>query len=210
VNEPVKTKPSFLFPLLILTLLLSACGAPAAPTISVEDVQNTAIAQAWAMVTQTQAALPTQTATSEPLPPTETPAPLPTIALLLPTIPPLQAQPTAAGLPSVATKDPCGDVAPLKPNGVTVQVKFVNKSEAPADLHFGMNFANDKGECGIYYFSLGRYEQPIVTVLAGCYWAYAYVHGAKETNAQSVDALCVTDPARVQSIWIGKETIGFH
>ncbi|GAB4540131.1 MAG: hypothetical protein Fur002_06310 [Anaerolineales bacterium] len=205
----MKNKTIFSSAALLLALTLSACGAkPAAPAMSVEDIQNTAIAQAWAIVTQTQAALPSPTASATPQPPTETPAPLPTIALLLPTLSPLQ--PTAAALPSVATKDPCGDVAPLKPNGTTVQVKFVNKAEAPVDLHFGMNFANDKGECGIYYFSLGRYDQPIVTVLAGCYWAYAYVHGTKTSDSKSVEALCITDPARTQSIWIGKETIGFH
>ena len=102
------------------------------------------------------------------------------------------------------------DVAPIKPKGTTVRVKFVNKANAPVDLHFGMKSANAQGECGIYYFSLGKYDRPVVTVLAGCYWAYAYVRGNPPTNAKNVEWLCLTDPSREPDIWIGKETIGFH
>lgn len=193
----------------ILTILivttLSACGPAPTPTMSAADIQGTAIANAWAAVTLTQAAMPTPTSTSTPtaIPPTETP--VPTI-MVFPTIPLLQPAVTASN----PATDPCNDVAPSEPNGATVKVKFVNKSDAPLDLHFGMNSSNALGECGIYYFPLGRYEQPVVTVLAGCYWAYAYIHGNQETNAKNVETLCVTDPTRTPAIWIGKETIGFH
>jgi hypothetical protein len=126
--------------------------------------------------------------------------------ILFPTIPPLQ--PTVpAGSP---TANPCLDVAPKKPKGTTVNVKFINKAEAPLTLHFGMNYANAQGECGVYQFDFGRIEQKVVTVLAGCYWAYAYVNGQKPSNSQNTQDLCVTDPAREPDIWIGAETIGFH
>ena len=61
----------------IVATFVSACGAePAPPTIAAVDVQNTAVAGAFTIVAQTQAAIPTAT----PLPPTETPTqtPLPT------------------------------------------------------------------------------------------------------------------------------------
>jgi hypothetical protein len=188
---------------IIFIAFLSACGSAPTPAISAADIQNTAIAQAWAMVTLTQAALPTSTSTPTTMPPTETLMPtlmpVPTFPSLAPVVP--------AGSP---TFNPCSDVAPKKPNGITVRVKFINKAEAPLDLHFGMQTANALGECGIYYFSLSKYDNPVVTVLAGCYWAYAYIGGSKPSNSKNMQWLCVTDPTREPDIWIGKETIGFH
>ncbi|MBK7449894.1 MAG: hypothetical protein IPJ47_10865 [Anaerolineales bacterium] len=64
----------------LLAVLVVACGGqPAEPTLAPEEVQGTAIAAAFTMVAETQAAVPTNT----PLPPTETPAP-PHCLLLLP------------------------------------------------------------------------------------------------------------------------------
>jgi len=194
--------------LLILTILtlvvISSCGPAPTPSLSVADLQGTAIADAWAAVTLTQAALPTATATFT-LSPTETPT---ATFAVFPTIPPLQ--PTLAVPAGSPTLDPCNDVPPKKPKGTTVNVKFVNKSEASADLYFGMNYPNALGECGTYHIPMGKFDRPVVTVLAGCYWAYAYVYGNKPSNAKSVDALCVTDPAREPDIWVGTETINFH
>ncbi len=56
-----------------LAMILSACGAEATPAVNPIDVQNTAVAAAFTMVAETQAAIPTAT----PLPPTETPSPTP-------------------------------------------------------------------------------------------------------------------------------------
>lgn len=91
-----------LFTILASILLISACGPEPVPTISAEEVQGTAVAAAWTMVAETQAAIPTAT----PVPPTETPLPTPlptnTIAPLeIPTqsldglTQPVAAQPTA-------------------------------------------------------------------------------------------------------------------
>ena len=90
-----------------------------------------------------------------------------------------------------------------------VQVKFVNKSGGSVNLAFGMSQPNSLGECGTYSFSMGRFEEPVVTVLAGCYWAYAWVTGEKPSTASNVEALCVTDPNQVRAITIGSEVIGF-
>ncbi|MBE0681228.1 MAG: hypothetical protein IH589_04880, partial [Anaerolineales bacterium] len=44
----------------LIILALAACGS-AEPTMSAEDLANTAVANAWISITQTQAALPTAT-----------------------------------------------------------------------------------------------------------------------------------------------------
>src|SRR5262245_6672685 len=72
--------------ILLMAIFVSACSAaPATPPITSEDVQTTAIAAAFTVIAQTQAAIPTNT----PIPPTETPTqtPLPTdTPTLLPTL----------------------------------------------------------------------------------------------------------------------------
>ena len=59
---------------MLVAVLLTACGPKATPTMNPADVQATAFAAASTMVALTQAAIPTAT----PIPPTETPVPLPT------------------------------------------------------------------------------------------------------------------------------------
>jgi len=74
--------------LLIISFLLSACGASsssknATPTISVEDIYATANAINYDILTKTQAAMPTDTL----VPPTDVPPPSPTAILAVaPTI----------------------------------------------------------------------------------------------------------------------------
>jgi hypothetical protein len=179
-------------------LVLAACGAPAEPTLSAPDVANTAMAVAWTDIARTQAAIPTATA----LPPTLTPAPVPT---LFPTLPPL---PTA-GPPATATPDLCNQPPPTEPRGATVQVNFKNKSGGNLNLGFGMQRANSLGECGTYNFSLGQFESPTVRVLAGCYWGYAWISGDKPSTAQTINNLCVEDPGVVYAVTIGTEVIEF-
>ncbi len=188
---------------ILIVILLSACGPAPTPAVSTGDIQSTAIANAWAAVTLTQAAIPTSTFMPTIVP--STAALMPTV-MAFPTLAPLQTA-IPAGSP---TADNCQDVAPTKPKGATVRVKFVNKAGASLDLHFGLKSANALGECGIYYFSLGKFDQPVVVVLSGCYWAYAYINGNIPSNAKNREWLCITDPTLEPDIWIGKETIGFH
>ena len=130
---------------ILVIFTLSACGGASEPTLTAADVEGTAVANAWIALTQTQAALPTQT--PSPIP-TETFTPLPTMtapALILPTLAP----PTLAVATNPAD-DPCNLPPPAEPKGLTVKVKFVNKSGGQAALSFGMNFPNKIGECGTY------------------------------------------------------------
>ncbi|MDD2922858.1 MAG: hypothetical protein PHQ36_11300, partial [Anaerolineales bacterium] len=182
-------------------VILSACRPAPAPTMSASDVEGTAIANAWAAVTQTQAAMPTFTPTA--LPPT--PTLLPTI-IPFPTIPPLQATVPAN---NSSVTDPCNDIPPADPKGTTVQVEFINKSDGRvAPLSFGMIKQNSLGECGTYTFYLGYRESNTQTVLAGCYWAYGYVD--TPSSAKNIEYLCVTDTTKTVAIWVTNEVIGFH
>jgi hypothetical protein len=190
--------------LILIMTLISACGPAPEPTLSAEDQANTAVANAWAMLTLTQAAIPTATAT---FPPTETFTPLPTFTSIpLATLPPVNvvvATPTGE----------CNQIPPLVSKGALVKAKFINKSKGTLNLSFGMLSPNAQGECVTYSYSLGAFDQPVVTVLSGCYWAYAWitqVNTNKTSNAKSVASLCVTDPAREPDIWITEEVIAFH
>lgn len=191
-----------LFSILIITII-SACGGSAEPTMSSADIANTAVADAWISITQTQAAMSTATFP----PPTATPEPtLPP----LPTLPPFPtlAPATVSAGPTI---DPCNQVPPIEPQGALVKVKFVNKSEGIANLSFGMSYPNDKGECVTYSYVLGVLDEPIVTVLAGCYWGWAWITGKEPSVAKTGSTiLCVTDPSKIPPIWVDKERIYFH
>jgi hypothetical protein len=152
-------------------------------------------------MTATQAALPTATAT---FPPTETFTPQPTFTFIpLPTLPPVNA------VVATATSQ-CNQVPPLEPKGKVVKVKFVNKSKGIVNLSFGMLSPNAEGECITYSYSLGAFDTPVVTVLAGCYWAYAWVDAKTPSTAQNASSLCVNDAAAEPDIWITTELIAFH
>ena len=186
--------------ILIITVL-SACGPAPTPTLSVVEVQGTAVAQAWLAMTMTQLAMPTATQTPIPPSPTATFTPLPTIEI--PTLAP------AATLPSAATANPCNDVPPVKPLGDVTKILFVNKTDSNLNLSLGMIQANSLKECGTYSFTLNKFDQPEVTVLAGCYWGYGWVASPPSTP-QTASSLCVTDKSKTYQVWITKDLIAFH
>jgi hypothetical protein len=191
---------------LFAILFLSACGgAEATPDLSAEDISNTAVAEAFAILTLTQAAMPAAT----PVPPTATFAPtntsLPTIEVLIPTLPP-------ATLAVAATATPeCNQIPALEPKGTLTTVEIKNESQGTANFAFGMNSPNDKGECYTYSFTLGRGDVTTAKVLAGCYWGYAWITGDEPSVARSNGALyCLTDTARIYHLTISKESLSFN
>lgn len=191
-----------------LIFVLTACGAPSTPQLGVLDMQNTALAASWTQIAMTQAAMPSPT----PIPPTFTPEPTSTIAALtFPTADPLL-QPVAPAFPAVPQGSPTPDCTlPLIPGsekGTRTQVKFVNESKGSVNLSFGMYTANELGECGTYTFSFGSFESPVVSVLTGCYWAYAWVTGNKPSTAKSTNAICISAPNPVIGITVTSEWIG--
>lgn len=189
---------------ILLILLISACGtANEEPTLSPEDQANTAVAEAWILITQTQAALPTST----PIPPTNTPEPTFTFVPTIPILPTVPVQ-TAAVVP---TQDECNQPPPLEPKGSQVNVDFTNTSKGQVNLALGMNTPNDKKECVTYSFSLGM-GGGIVTarILAGCYWGYGWVTGSEPSTASSGSTLmCMTDTSGTYHILITEERIEF-
>jgi len=206
MEKTMKRKFISLISVLVITVL-SACGPAPVPTLSVADLQGTAVADAWVAMTLTQAAIPTATETPVPPTPTITLTPFPTATLLL--VPTFALVP-AATLPDTSVADPCNAPPPLEPKGKKVKIKFVNKSDGGVTFSFGMTQENEEKECGTYSFSLGRYEEPVVEVLAGCYWGYGWVDGKVPSTTQTNNNLCMTDTSKITTIWINAEVINFH
>ena len=187
----------------IVMIVASACGPASEPTPDILAIQDTAVALAFTTVALTEAALPTMTPIpTQPPTPAETPTPFPTL-------PPLSTPTSLVGTPTSTAADLCNQPPPFEPKGTTVQVRFVNESKGQVNLSFGMLEENDEGECGTYSFSIAPQASPVVEVLSGCYWAYAWITGNTPSIAKSTQAICVTDPNQVRGITITPETIGF-
>jgi hypothetical protein len=185
--------------LILIVTVVSACGPAPEPTLSADDLANTAVANAWAVLTLTQAAIPTATAT---FPPTETFTPQPTFTPLpLATLPPVNV------VVPTATSE-CNQVPPLIPKGKLVNVEFKNVSDGTVTLSFGMNSPNEYAECVTYGYSFGKFDTISAQVLAGCYWAYGWVTGDKETSTtQGVSSMCVNQASVTYHVQIGKEAV---
>lgn len=158
-----------------LTTIVSACGAPPAPTANPVDIQNTAVAAAFTMVAQTQAAVPTAT----PLPPTEAPTqtPLPTnTPVALPTLS-TPASPTAAAVAaSTSGVDPCANRQLSPEKGRETVIRVVNDTRVPITVSMYLNETEGHGECGWRSFNLARNNDIVFTDLVqGCYnlWAWS-------------------------------------
>src|SRR5215216_1335428 len=120
---------SILTLVLVITLIISACGAQATPTPigNALDIQGTVAAAASTMIAETQAAIPTAT----PPPPTatftDTPAPTNTL-LALPS-----SEVTFTPVPSGNSGggDPCiNQVLPASLQGETVRIRINNSTQA--------------------------------------------------------------------------------
>ena len=202
-------KQKFLLTISILLIfILSACGGgtEAAPTLSADAIAQTAVVEAWLVITQTAAAMPTAT----PIPPTNTPEPTftaqPTIALL-PTLPPSSA---GALVTPTSSTDPCNQIPAAEPKGALVTVEIENISQGSANLALGMTAPNDKGECFTYSFQIDSGNGISTKVLAGCYWGWAWITGADTSVAKSGDRImCMTDTAFIYHVNVADETVKF-
>ncbi|HSL43636.1 MAG TPA: hypothetical protein VK897_09405 [Anaerolineales bacterium] len=186
---------SILTTVVLLTMILSACGAPAVPTINPVDVQNTAAAAAFTMVAQTQAAIPTAT----PLPPTETatatvaatdtPLPLPTLDVTL----------TATTAPvssdSNASVDPCS-TRPLSPKqGRETVIRVVNTTKYAVRVSMYLNETAAHGECGYRSFDLSKNNDTVFTDLVqGCYNLWAWSLDNKKAFQVGSPTACINNP----------------
>jgi hypothetical protein len=166
----------------VLSLLISACGAQATPTANPIDIQHTAEAAAFTMVAQTQQAIPTAT----PLPPTETATltPLPTLTpLASPTLDALNSTPVGltitpqANIPtftpqaSGSGQDPCNQ--PLTAwEGPSASLNVVNETRPQGTIILSLYVVTELGQCGYLYVTGDSITGPI-----GQYSAGAFVTG---------------------------------
>ena len=163
----------------ILVMIVSACGAEPLPTVSAADVQLTAVAAAFTIVAETQAAIPTAT----PLPPTSTPTQTPAVTDTPVSLPTIAGSPTVASAPTTASGgDPCATrVLSYSPRGRETIIRIVNETRAPVTVSIYLNETAGAGECGYRSYSLGRQSDVVITDLVqGCYnlWAWGEGNGA--------------------------------
>jgi len=166
--KPFKTL-SILF---ILATLISACGAESVPTINAADVQSTAVAAAFTLVAETQAAIPTAT----PIPPTDTPTvtPLPTDTPV--SLPTLDASPTTAAASNSSGGDPCATRVLSAPQGRETVIRVVNTTKVAITVSLYLNETASHGACGYRGFTLSKNNDIVYTDLVqGCYnlWAWS-------------------------------------
>ncbi len=160
---------NLIFIVALFALMLSACGAPAAPTLDPVLVQASAMAAANTMIAMTQAAIPTST----PVPPaTDTPQVLPS-----PTLDLLAGFPTA-GLPTAtagAGTETC--VHPLDMNSAGPKHTTVIRNESGGTINISLNLwkINSFGQCGaISFANMGKNSTEEVGLPTGYWFAYAW------------------------------------
>lgn len=170
---------NLIYILLTSIFLLTACGPEPEPTMSPEDVQGTAVAAAWTIVAETQAAIPTAT----PIPPTNTPTPIPTntiAPLVLPTQP-LEPLPTAT---TVSDNDDCNRLLNIGLAGPTSPILIVNKTKAPVNVSLGLSYKNVFGECGYRSYSLPKNGSIRIDFPRGDIYGYAWILEPINTTVQ--------------------------
>ena len=161
---------SILTQVLIITLVVSACGAKATPTAVPIDIPGTVAAGAATMVAETQAAIPTST----PLPPTptatQTNIPLPTNTFLpVPT----------EGVASTAQPgagDPCvNNVLPASLTGQKIKIRVDNPTKGTINLTVYLQSGNPQGVCGYRGYTLDAGGSLVINDLVeGCYSLWAW------------------------------------
>jgi hypothetical protein len=189
---------SFFTVIVITGLILSACGAPAAPTMNPVDVQSTAQAAAMTMVAETQAAVPTATS----LPPTETPTSTPAVTDTPLPLPTLNVTLTSTGVATAAvsnnsgaTVDPCANrVLSHSPLGKETIIRIVNQTKATVTVSLYLNQTEAHGECGYRSYTLTKNNDVVITDLVyGCYGLWAFSDDPKE-KVNASGGGCVNNP----------------
>ena len=168
---------SILILVLMITLIISACGARGAqatppPTFNAVDIQSTAFAAALTLVAETLSAIPTAT----PLPPTatftNTPAPTDT---LLP-LPSLGVIFTPVPNGNSGSGDPCiNKVLPESLPGEPVKIRVDNSTKATVSVSVYLQQTGPQTECGYRSCTLGAGEFTVINDLVeGCYTLWAW------------------------------------
>jgi hypothetical protein len=171
---------SILAHMLVLALILSACGAGAAPqttpTLDPVDqaiaLQATIMAAGFTSVAQTQTALPTFT----PLPPTATFTNTPDVTATLPVMPTLGATFTAVAGSNSGAVDPCiNTVLPGSLEGDKIRMRIDNPTRATINVTVYLLQASPGAVCGYRAYTLDPAGSLVISDLpVGCYTIWAW------------------------------------
>ncbi|HAV79040.1 MAG TPA: hypothetical protein DCX53_16950 [Anaerolineae bacterium] len=153
---------------LVITLVVSACGGQATPTITAVDQQSTAVAAALTILAETQSAIPTAT---PPLPTetlTNTPAPTNTF-IPLPTE-------GADSTPVPGAGDPCATtLLPDSLTGTKIKIRIDNPTKVTINLSVNLQQSNAQGVCGYRGYTLAAQDSLVINDLVeGCYTLWAW------------------------------------
>lgn len=165
---------SILTVVLVSTLIISACGAEATPTPTVNpvDMQNTIAVAAFTMIAETQAAIPTAT----PIPPTETftNTPPPTDTPLPLTSPGVTFTPVSGG--NSGGGDPCiNQVMPAALKGETVKIRINNSTKAALTISINLHQTTPQSQCGYRIYNLAPQDSLVINDLVqACYTLWAW------------------------------------
>ena len=181
-----------LFILATLSLVLSACGAIAAPTeeaapvLTGEDIHATAVSMAWTMAAETMAAMPTETFT--PLPPTATFTPIATSTPIA-TATPLM---TNTPLPTATSEgDPCNKIlSDWSGKETYILVKNELKRTVGVSLYL---YQSDRGYCGYVSATIAGKGSTAFRVPIGYYSAYVWATEGSSYN-KYIDLTGVLNP----------------
>jgi uncharacterized protein YceK len=169
---------SILTLILMITLILSGCGAQATPTANPIDLQSTVAAVAFTMLAQTQAAIPTAT----PFPPTATitDTPPPTNTFL--PLPASEVPSTPAPGDNSSGQDPCvNKPLPATLQGETVKLRLNNSTNAALAMTVYLNQTVPQIECGYRTYNIDPGGSVAINdMVEGCYTIWAWNPDPKE------------------------------
>ena len=176
-----------------IAMVMSACGggASAEPTVSPQDIQSTAVAAAFTIVAETQAAIPTNT----PVPPTDTPVPtpLPTdTPVPSPTLEALAVVPTFTAVPASSGGDPCNKALGSSVSGSPTKIRLSNETKGSLVVSLYLNLT-DFGECGYRGYNLEKGGSLVITdLVTGCYNVSVFVTEPNK-NSKSFGYGCINN-----------------
>ena len=166
---------SILTLVLIITLIISGCGArgaQATPTVNAVDLQSTIAVAAFTIVAETQAAIPTAT----PPPPTETPTNTPAPTVTFPPLPASQVTLTPVPNSNSGGGDPCiNKVLPAVLQGETVKIRINNSTKAALAISVYLSQTVPQSVCGYRTYTIEPGQSLILNDLVeGCYTLWAW------------------------------------
>jgi len=159
--------------ILVLSLIISACGAPqSTPTVNPVDQQSTAVVAALTILAETQAAIPTATVPTPTITLTSTPVFTPTT----PPLPTLGATFTPLPEANSGAVDPCiNKVLPDSLTGETIKIRIDNPTTGTINVSVYLQQSRPQGVCGYRAYALAPQDTLVINdLIVGCYTLWAW------------------------------------